>query len=123
MPTSIGVSAFISTRKIKSQGLRGMASEIFIETRTKKTFVFLCLSLPLWLLSLPGLCQEERLSFLPVRPVFHPLIGDPREEISGLSAQLDQNRFDGSIGAILELLQWLPKDGSRWGWGIEGDSF
>jgi hypothetical protein len=36
---------------------------------------------------------------------------------------VDQARYEGSIGKCIELLQWIPGDGTQWGWGIEGDSF
>jgi len=79
-----------------------------------------------WLLILlpAGLwAQESRLLFLPAEPNFEHLIGDPREAQSYLSAQLDKAQFDGSIAAIIEFLQWKPGDNTRWGWGIETDSF
>ncbi|HEY5039080.1 MAG TPA: DUF1207 domain-containing protein, partial [bacterium] len=47
----------------------------------------------------------------------------PREAQSYLIAQLNSDRFDGSIAATLEFLQLIQKDGTRWGWGVEGDTF
>jgi hypothetical protein len=67
--------------------------------------------------------QENGLLFLPPDNVFRNLIGDPREPQNSLIAQVDKSRFEGSIGKFIELLQWNPGDNSRWGWGIEGDSF
>ena len=61
--------------------------------------------------------------FLPKEPLFDRLIGDPREDQSSLTAQLETQRLDGSIAATLEFLQWVPGDATRWGWGVEGDSF
>lgn len=70
-----------------------------------------------------GDVNEGQLNFLPNETIFHNLVGDPREPQNSLIAQVDQGRFEGSIGKFIELLQWIPGDGSRWGWGIEGDSF
>ncbi len=67
--------------------------------------------------------KTSQLNFLPAETLFHNLIGDPREPQNSLIAQIDQTRFEGSIGKFIELLQWIPGDGSQWGWGIEGDSF
>ena len=65
----------------------------------------------------------DELRFLPPEPVFNKLIGDPREPQDGLIANLSYSRFEGAVGPTLELLQWRPLDGSRWGWGIQGASF
>jgi len=67
--------------------------------------------------------QEDHLLFLPSDAVFDHLIGDPREPQNYLSAELDHDRFDGSIAATLEFLQWVQKNQTRWGWGVEGDTF
>ena len=66
---------------------------------------------------------ENPLLFLPKKPVFERLIGDPREAQSYLIGQLNNDRYDGSVAATLEFLQWTPGDGTQWGWGFEGDSF
>jgi hypothetical protein len=89
------------------------------------------LDLRYWLLALTLLCQlplglwaqEDRLLFLPGESVFNHLIGDPREFQSSLIAELTQERFDGSIAATPEFLQWIQSNGTKWGWGIEGDTF
>jgi hypothetical protein len=67
--------------------------------------------------------EGDELRFLPPEPVFGKLIGDPREPQNALIADLSYPRFEGAIGPVLELLQWRPVDGSRWGWGIQGASF
>jgi hypothetical protein len=67
--------------------------------------------------------EEEQLLFLPTHPVFDRLIGDPREPQFALLTNLTYPKFEGSIGPTLEFLQWRPKDGTRWGWGIWGGSF
>ena len=67
--------------------------------------------------------QEDTLLFLPSNPVFDRLIGDPREPQNYLAAELNKPRFDGSISATIEILQWVQKDKTRWGLGVEGDTF
>jgi hypothetical protein len=67
--------------------------------------------------------QGEELLFLPDQPAFERLIGDPREPQNALISNLTYPQFEGAIGPTLELLQWRPKDESRWGWGILGASF
>jgi hypothetical protein len=59
---------------------------------------------------------------LPSQLVFRPLIADPREIHDSVSANGAWDTYEGDIGDIIELLQWRPLDGSRWGWGIEGAS-
>ncbi len=66
---------------------------------------------------------ESNLFFLPAETTFDNIIGDPREPQNSLIAQVDQPRFEGSIGKFIELLQWSPGDRTQWGWGIDGDSF
>ncbi len=64
------------------------------------------------------LAGEERLIFLPKEPVFESLIADPREPHASVNIQDGLNAYEGSIGSVIELLQWRPADQSRWGWGI-----
>lgn len=92
--------------------------------RTKKIFLVLfCVSVPLWSKTSVLKAEEDRLLFLPSHPAFDRLIGDPREPQNAILANLTYPRFEGSVGPTLEFLQWVPKDGSRWGWGIWGASF
>lgn len=76
----------------------------------------------LWLMPLRVWAQEERLLFLPAVPVFERMAADPTDPHHAIIAFLNKNRFEGNIGAPIEFLQWLPKDGSRWGWGILASS-
>ncbi|HVZ79294.1 MAG TPA: DUF1207 domain-containing protein [bacterium] len=64
---------------------------------------------------------QETWTFLPVAPLFQPLYGDLREPHTGLTAYGDKTRFEGAVGSTFEFLQYLPKDGTRWGWGVFGD--
>lgn len=89
----------------------------------KLFFWITCVSVFLWLKPASVLAQEERFQFLPKYPAFQKLIGDPREAQCAIVAQTDHDQFDASIGLAYEFLQWLPKDGSKWGWGILGASF
>ncbi len=79
-------------------------------------FIFLFQPYSLW-------AGENSLLLLPQEPIFDHLIGDSREAQSSAVAQLKTMRFDGSIAATLEFLQWVPGDKTRWGWGVEGDTF
>ena len=60
-------------------------------------------------------------TFLPVTPLFAPLIGELREPHTGITAYGDKTRFEGTVGSAFELLRYLPPDGTQWGWGIFGD--
>ena len=94
-------------------------SGFFVFAVKKACFIFFVFGLwpaGLW-------AQEDRVLFLPSEAVFDRLIGDPREPQNYLAAELDKDRFDGSIAATLEFLQWIQKNNTRWGWGIEGDTF
>jgi hypothetical protein len=82
-----------------------------------------CLFFLFCLFPLSAIAQDDRLLFLPPYPVFERLIGDPREPQSYLAAQLNRSRFDGSIAAPIEFLQWTSNDAAKWGWGIETDTF
>ena len=91
-----------------------------------KALIFICfgcVSVFLWSLPLFVFGEGDELRFLPPEPVFHRLIGDPREPQNALIANLTYPQFEGAIGPVLEFLQWRPMDGSRWGWGIQGASF
>lgn len=77
----------------------------------------------LMVLPTPVPAQEDHLLFLPAHSAFDRLIGDPREPQNAIIANLTYPRFEGALGPTIEFLQWVPKDGSRWGWGIQGASF
>ncbi|SRR5665213_3516704 len=71
-------------------------------------------------LSLTGAVLADHWDFLPAEPLFSPLIGDLREPQYAVVARPDQNHFDGSIGQIVEFLQWQTNDTTKWAWGIDG---
>jgi hypothetical protein len=66
---------------------------------------------------------EEPWIFLPVTPLFQPLIGDPRMPHTGIIAYTSQNRFEGAIGATVEMLRYSPPDQTRWAFGFFGSGF
>jgi hypothetical protein len=66
---------------------------------------------------------EEQWIFLPVKPLFRPLIGDPREPQTNVIAYTSQAQFEGAIGTTLELLRHSPSDETQWGWGVLGSGF
>lgn len=76
----------------------------------------------LWAIPFTARAQESTWAFLPGEPLFRPLVADPREIHDSLSANGAWDTYEGDIGDTIELLQWRPKDGSRWAWGIEGAS-
>jgi hypothetical protein len=90
-----------------------------------RTFVFIIVFMGLGSVFSPksAWTQESRLIFMPDEPLYNSLIGDPREPQCAIIAQTSQSRYEGLIGKTIELLQWTPKDGPDWGWGIEGASF
>jgi hypothetical protein len=57
-------------------------------------------------------------SFLPASTVFKPLIGDPREPLTGIVAYLNQVNYEGQIGDTLELVRYSPQDDTQYGWGL-----
>jgi len=83
--------------------------------------LLLSIGLAIGSLPVPGATGEW--SFLPKEPTFRALIGDPREPKKAIIAQTNQDRFEGAIGLTYEFLQWVPGDGTRWGWGLLGCSF
>ena len=66
---------------------------------------------------------EGGLLFLPNDLTFHPMIGDPREPHNSITLSGGANPYEGAIGSFIEILQWKPGDGSRWGWGILGAGY
>ncbi len=67
--------------------------------------------------------QFKAWNFLPVVPLFHPLIADPEEPQTSLLAYVSQNQFQGSVGTAFELLRYTPADDTQWGWGLLGSGF
>jgi hypothetical protein len=56
--------------------------------------------------------------FSPTRPLFSPLIGDPREPSIGMTSYLNEKGFEGSLGGTLEFLRWKSSPDTQWGLGI-----
>src|SRR5579872_5299997 len=77
----------------------------------------------LFLFPLAAWAEENQWVFLPVRPLFQPLIGDPREPQTGVIAYTSQSQFEGAFGTTLELLRYSPPDKTQWGWGVLGSGF
>ncbi len=71
----------------------------------------------------PALAQEDKWIFLPNSTLFQNLVGDLREPQTGLVAYTTQNRYEGEVGATVELLRYLPSNGFQWAWGIFGEGF
>ncbi|HUO56605.1 MAG TPA: DUF1207 domain-containing protein [bacterium] len=66
--------------------------------------------------------RAEEWVFLPERPLFHPLIADPREPHLSATAYLNQTQWEGAIGQAFEFLRYKPGDG-EWGWGLLASAF
>jgi hypothetical protein len=84
----------------------------FLKLKPLFLLLILCsLPIPLW-------AGSADWSFLPGSSVFKPLIGDPREPITGLVAYLDQLRYEGQVGGTLEMVRYGPSDDTQYGWGL-----
>jgi len=87
-----------------------------------KPFRLIAMAMVFTLVTFAFPCQlfagEEQLLFLPPEPVFEALIADPREPHDSLQINDGPNAYEGSIGSIIEILQWRPEDQTRWGFGI-----
>ena len=67
--------------------------------------------------------QKDSWTALPAEPLFAPLIGDPREPHTSLTAYTDKNQFEGAVGTTVELVRYKPLDGTEWGWGLFGAGY
>jgi hypothetical protein len=85
--------------------------------KTKWLFALLCF------FPLAAWAGEEQWGFLPVTPLFPPLIGDPREPQTSVMAYTSQAEFEGAIGTTLELLRYSALDKTQWSWGVLGSAF
>ena len=83
----------------------------------------ICLLILFCLLPLTAKAEQEKWIFLPYAPLFQPLIGDPREQISSVIAYTNESRFEGAVGATAEFLRYLPPDQTQWACGIFGSGF
>ena len=62
-------------------------------------------------------------AFLPIRPLFAPLIADPREPHMSATAYLTQTQWEGAVGETFEFLRFTPPGGGEWGWGLLASGF
>jgi len=62
-------------------------------------------------------------AFLPGERTFKPLLADPREAQTGVLAYTGQSRFEGAVGAGMELLRYSPPDQTQWGLELRGAGF
>jgi hypothetical protein len=86
--------------------------------------VFLFLGSPLFAQTpTPTPTPQASWEFLPGEPLFAPLIGDPREPHTSLTAYTSQNLFEGAVGATMELVRYKPLDKTEWGWGLFGAGY
>jgi hypothetical protein len=67
--------------------------------------------------------RAQEWSFLPPGTVFKTLISDPREPYTGITAYLNQTRYEGAVGETFEFLRYTPPDQTRWGWGVFGQGY
>jgi hypothetical protein len=56
--------------------------------------------------------------FSPARPLFAPLIGDPREPSIGMNAYLSEQGYEDSVGGSIDLLRWKSSADMEWGMGL-----
>ncbi len=88
---------------------------------------FLVPLVPLWLIGFvfffPFRVLAEEWVFLPPAPLFRPLIGDPREPQTSVISHTSQVRFEGALGATVELARFSPPDGTQWSVGMFGTGF
>ncbi len=61
--------------------------------------------------------------FLPGPPQFNPLLADPREPQTSIIAHTNQSRFEGAVGAQLEILRYNDPGGTHWAAGLFGSGF
>ena len=99
-----------------SPRLRGEISFVFLFFFS--SFSFLFAQSPL---SAPT--PVAALEFLPAEPLFAPLIGDPREPHTSVTAYTNHNLFEGAVGATMEMVRYNPGDGTQWGWGFFGAGY
>jgi len=83
-------------------------------------FLALCLFLGIFSTARAG---SNLWTFLPIKPLFSPLLADPREPLIGVMGYTNQSRYEGEVGSFVEFLRYTPADGSQWGWGIFGSGF
>lgn len=79
----------------------------------------------LWILLclFPTQSAAQECVFLPPESLFHTLIGSPREPTTGITAYLNQTRYEGAVGETFEFLRYSPPDKTQWGWGVFGQGY
>lgn len=73
-------------------------------------------------LALPVLAQAAEWAYLPVQPLFQPLVADPRESRGAILCSAKGNRLDAVIGKTLPLLRRQGDEGAV-EWGIHAAAF
>lgn len=80
-----------------------------------------------FLILLPGFSpargESNSWSFLPVTPLFAPLMADPREPQIGIIGYTSQSRYEGEVGSFVEFFRYRSTDGTQCGWGIFGSGY
>lgn len=61
--------------------------------------------------------------FFPGAPQFNPLLSDPREPQTSIIAHTSLNRFEGAVGAQLEIIRYDNPYGTHWAAGLLGSGF
>ena len=82
-------------------------------------FIFLCLCVA----PNNAFAQENPWVFLPLTPLFEPLIGNPQEPHTSLIAYGNQSRFEGTVGTTMEIVRCQPPGQTQWGMGFFGAGF
>jgi hypothetical protein len=79
----------------------------------------------IFVFSFPVLAQtsQDSWSFLPAEPLFAPIIADPREPHTSITAYGNKNDFEGAVGTMVELVRYKPMDDTEWGWGLFGAGY
>jgi hypothetical protein len=71
----------------------------------------------------PARADSNSWIFLPVTPLFTPLIADPREPQIDVIGYTTQSRYEGEVGAFVEFLRYLSREDLQFGWGIFGSGY
>jgi hypothetical protein len=89
----------------------------FLKINRLLLLFILCVSVsPLW-------AGPADWSFLPSSTVFKPLIGDPREPLTGVIPYLDQLCYEGQVGGTLEMVRYSPSDDTQYAWGLFASAY
>jgi len=94
----------------------------FMKTPQRPFTDFLSVLLLLFSFSLVR-ADPDHWAFLPITPLFTPLIADPREPQIDVIGYTNQSRYEGEIGAFVEILRYRSPSGLQCGWGIFGSGY